>query len=48
MATVERPLPERITAAAQELKLARRDGSSEWINQAAWKLDELIDQLPRK
>jgi hypothetical protein len=45
---VERPLPERITLAAQELKLARRDGSADWIKKSAATLDELIDQLPRR
>lgn len=48
MATVERPLTERINAAAHELKLARRDGSADWIKKSAAALDALIDQLPRQ
>jgi hypothetical protein len=42
----EPPLPERITAASRELKLARKDGSAEWIAKAAKALDDLLDQLP--
>jgi len=40
-------LTERIADASAELKLARRDGSAEWINKAARALDALIDELPR-
>lgn len=47
MAILAKTLLERINAAAAELKLARRDGSAEWINKSARELDELIDQLPR-
>lgn len=47
MAIPAKTLTERINSAAAELKLARRDGSAEWITQAAKKLDDLIDQLPR-
>jgi hypothetical protein len=43
----DKPLPDQITAAATELKLARRDGSAEWIAKSAKALDELIDQIPR-
>jgi len=39
-------LSERIAAASAELKLARRDGSAEWITKSAEALDALIDQLP--
>jgi hypothetical protein len=42
-----KPLSDQITAAATELKLARRDGSAEWIAKSAAALDELIDQIPR-
>lgn len=43
-----KPLPERISDASRELKLARKDGSCEWITKAAKQLDDLVDQLPRK
>lgn len=42
-----KPLSDQITAAARELKLARRDGSAEWISKAAKELDDLIDRIPR-
>lgn len=41
-------LTERIAEAAAELKLARRDGSADWIARAAQKLDDLLDLLPRQ
>lgn len=40
-------LRDQIAEASRELKLARRDGSAEWITKAANRLDELIDQIPR-
>lgn len=43
-----KPLPDQIADAHRELKLARRDGSAEWIEKAAIALDDLIDRLPRK
>lgn len=43
----DRPLPEQITAAARELKLARRDGGADWIADAVKRLDELIESYPR-
>lgn len=42
-----KPLRDRIADANRELKLARRDGSAEWIKKAAKALDELIDEIPR-
>lgn len=44
MATVERPLPERINHAAAALKLARRDGNCEAIQVAAKRVDALLDE----
>jgi hypothetical protein len=40
-------LRDRIEAASRELKLARRDGSAEWIAKAAAALDACIDEIPR-
>lgn len=40
-------LPERLADASRELKLARQDGSAEWIGKAAKRLDALVDELPR-
>jgi hypothetical protein len=42
-----RTLRDKIADASRELKLARRDGSAEWIEKAARELDVLIDQIPR-
>lgn len=42
---MEKTLHERITDASVELKLARRDGSAEWIDKAARALNDLLDQL---
>lgn len=42
-----KPLRDQIADASRELKLARRDGSAEWITKAAKALDALIDQIPR-
>lgn len=39
-------LRDQIADASRELKLARRDGSAEWITKAA-ALDALIDEIPR-
>jgi hypothetical protein len=47
MTTDTKPLREQIIDAARELKLARRDGSAEWITKAADALDVLIDRIPR-
>lgn len=41
------PLRDQIADASRELKLARRDGSAEWIAKAADELDALIDEIPR-
>jgi hypothetical protein len=43
-----KPLTDRIAAAARELKLARQDGSAEWIGKAAKAFDDLLDELPRR
>lgn len=43
----DKPLSDQIADASRELKLARRDGSAEWIAKAAEALDQLIDQIPR-
>lgn len=49
MAWLPRPdLIDRINQAARELKLARKDGSCEWIKKAAKALDDLLDQIPRE
>jgi hypothetical protein len=42
-----KPLRDQIADASAELKLARRDGSAEWITKAAEALHQLIDQIPR-
>jgi hypothetical protein len=47
MATDIKPLRDQIADASRELKLARRDGSAEWIDMARVALDELIDLIPR-
>jgi hypothetical protein len=47
MATDIKPLRDQIADASRELKLARRDGSAEWISKAAAALDVLIDRIPR-
>lgn len=41
------PLRDQIAHASHELKLARRDGSADWIEKAATALDALIDLIPR-
>ncbi len=41
------PLTTRILAAHSELKLARQDGSAQWISAAARDLDALLDLIPR-
>jgi hypothetical protein len=43
----DRPLRDRIEQASRELKLARRDGSAQWIAKAAAALDDCIDEIPR-
>jgi hypothetical protein len=48
MRTDHKPLRDQIADASRELKLARRDGSAEWIERAATALDSLIDQIPRQ
>jgi hypothetical protein len=40
-------LRDRIARASAELKLARQDGSAEWIRKAAQALDACIDEIPR-
>ena len=40
-------LRDKLAKASRELKLAREDGSAEWIGKAAEALDALIDQIPR-
>lgn len=47
MARTDQPLTEQITNAHNELKLARRDGCTDWIADAAETLDELLDKVPR-
>lgn len=42
-----KPLRDQIADASRELKLARFDGSAEWIERAAKALDVLIDEIPR-
>jgi hypothetical protein len=41
-------LADRINDANRELKLARRDGSADWIAKAMTTLDELLDRVPRE
>ncbi len=40
-------LADRINDANRELKLARRDGSADWITKAMTTLDELLDRVLR-
>lgn len=47
MASHHKPLRDQIADASHELKMARRDGSAEWITRAANALDALIDEIPR-
>lgn len=42
-----KPLRDQIADASRELKLARRDGSAEWIAKAERDLNELIERIPR-
>jgi hypothetical protein len=46
MARTDQPLTDQITNAHRELKLAREDGCTDWIADAAETLDELLDRYP--